>query len=526
MGEANCSHGWTRIWGYLVIDDTVTNTETLILASRLFRSKPQMQRLLSYLVKYTYENNDDALQQRSIALSCLGRNSRFDSAKDPIVRIEAARLRKLLEGYYDGDEAKQTPLRISLPKGSYRLVFSRNIEHRLSCSYSLLLLCQSPMVTNSAELKLMIKVRRGLSYRLHHFNHLNFIVNFHPEHEVAQRGSIHFLAEEQYDYVMRLEVLQDKNHGFLVSSIVVHRVTQEILWSNSTSLQENYTPEVLNEFYLKLISPLVADSYGVLGVHWARGYLDMGLEYVEDHHMAAVQFINLCNNPSKASCATCLELLDVRLKKYPDDFNAQGSYLAVGFFDYFLNYGLMQASLEDRLVHALLIEKYVPNDAGVLVVIGFYYFALNRYDESEAYLMNARQHNPYNTMWDFIYGCLLFFIGKKEEGFRIIARLSDYNKTLPGYYSVPLFFYHLGKKEWEDAFKASSKVAFVDSLEYLIKAVACLGIGAPKQASEELYKIQNDEDGNVGCSWIEKTLLKNHPDLILHFDIMLKYLNS
>ena len=508
------------------MDEAVTNTEMLILSSRLFRSKPQMKRLLTYLVKHTCEDNDEALQQRSIALSCLGRNKAFDSVKDPIVRIEAARLRKLLEVYYESDEAQQAPLRVSLPKGSYHLVFSRNIEHRVSSGYSLLLLCQSPMVTNTDELQLMIKIRHGLSYRLNFFDHFNLTVNFHPEHEIAQRGSIHFLAEEQYDYVMRLEVVQDKNGDLLVSSIVVHRLTQEILWSHSTSLPEHYTEEMLNSFYLKLISPLVADSYGVLGAHWASSLLEKGLEYVEDQHMAAVQFINLCNNPSKPACVRFLEFLDIRLKKYPDDFNAQGSYLAIGFFDYFLNYGLMEISLEDRLERCLLVSKYVPHDAGMSVLIGFYYFALGRYKESEIYLNNARELNPYNTMWDFIYGGLLFFMGKREEGFKVLAKLSSYNETPPGYYYVPIFFYYLGEKEWGKAFNVGSKVSFADNLEYLVKAISCLGIGAHAQADEQVDKMKGASDIEPDFEWVEKTLLTNYPDLILQYQVMVKRLNS
>ena len=507
-----------------MIDETVANTESLILASRLFRSKPQMKRLFAYLVKHTYEKNDDALQQRAIALACLGRNDSFDPVKDPIVRIEAARLRKLLEEYYESAEAQLTPLKVSLPKGSYQLVFSWNIEHRQSCGFCLLLLCQSPMLTNSEEHRLMIKVRQGLSHRLNHFDHLNLIVNYHPEHEVAQRGSVHFLAEEQYDYVMRLEVVQNRNGDFLVSSIVVHRLTQEILWSHSTSLPQQYTTEVLNDFYLKLISPLVADSYGVLGSHWAKAHLEAGLEYVEDQHMTAVQFINLCNNPSRADCVTFLEFLEGRLEKYPDDFNAQGSYMAVGFFDYFLNYNLMEASLEERLEHCLLIGKHVPHDAGISVLIGFYYFALNRYEESAIYLNTARKLNPYNTMWDFIYGGLLFFVGRKEEGFKILAQLIKYNNSPPEYYHVPAFFYYLGEKEWQIAFRSSSKVAFTDSLEYLVKAIACLGVGAEEQAVQALK--MNETGDAADYSWVEKTFLKSYPDLAAHFQGIMKTLSS
>ena len=508
-----------------MIDETVASTESQILASRLFRSKPQMKRLLSYLVLHTFENNNHALQQRSIAITCLGRNNTFESTKDPIVRIEAARLRRLLEAYYESNEAQRTPLRVTLPKGSYRLVFSRNIEHRLSSSFSLLLLCQSPMVTNVEEIQLMIKIRQGLSYRLNHFDHVNLAVNFHPEHEVAQRGSIHFLAEEQHDYVMRLEVVQDRRHDFLVSSIVVHRITQEILWSHSTSLPHSYNKETLDEFFLKLISPLVADSYGVLGFHWAKACFETGLDYVEDQHMAAVQFINLFNDPSKASCIDFLKFLDQRLKKYPDDYNAQGSYLAIGFFDYFLNYNLMKSSLEDRLKHCLTIEKYAPHDTGVSALIGFYYFALNRYEEAESYLNNARKLNPYNTMWEFVYGCLLFFLGKKEQGFQIFLNLAKYNSKSPCYYFVPVFFYYLGEKVWEKSFATCSTAEFANSLELLVKAIACLGVGACRQVSVEQLRAKVVAGDEIDFSWVEKTQLEDHPDLLLHFKSVLQRLS-
>jgi len=508
-----------------MIDETVTHTESIILESCLFRSKPQMKRLLSYLIKHTYENNNDALQQRSIAVNCLGRNHLFDSAKDPIVRIEAARLRKLLEEYYDSVEAHQAPLRVSMPKGSYHVLFSRNIEHRLSRGYSLLLLCQSPVATNVDELWLMIRIRQGLSYRLNHFDHLDLVVNFHPEHEIAQRGSVYFLAEEQHDYVMRLEVVQDREGDFLVSSIVIHRLTQEILWSHSIALPEKYTAEGLNEFYMKLISPLVADSYGILGSHWAKSLLEQGLGYVEDQHLAAVQFINLCNNPSKLACEAVIEFLKGRLNKYPDDFKAQSSYLAIGFFDHFLGYNLIEASLEDRLERCFLVAKHAPHDASVSILIGFYYFALGRYDESQMHLKNALTLNPYNTMWHFIYGGLLFFMGKKEEGFQVISSLYQYNKTPPGYYFIPVFFYYIGEEQWDKAFSVGSKVAFADGLECLVDALAHLAIGAQEQAQKEILKIENNKVLQNNLHWVENTLLVNHPDLVDQYRIVMNRLS-
>ena len=47
-----------------------------------------------------------------------GRDSAFDTGADPVVRLEAGRLRRSLDTYYV-DEGKDDPLRITIPKGAY-----------------------------------------------------------------------------------------------------------------------------------------------------------------------------------------------------------------------------------------------------------------------------------------------------------------------------------------------------------------------------------------------------------------------
>ena len=53
-----------------------------------------------------------------IAIEVLGRKPSFDSKSDPIVRVEAGRLRERLRAYYQGDGQADRVL-ITLPKGGY-----------------------------------------------------------------------------------------------------------------------------------------------------------------------------------------------------------------------------------------------------------------------------------------------------------------------------------------------------------------------------------------------------------------------
>lgn len=505
------------------LDEQVATTEALILSSHLFRSKPQMQRLLKYLVKHTYLNDSAGLQQRSIAVNCLGRDESFDSSKDPIVRIEAARLRKLLDSFYEQDNFIPPPYRISLPKGSYQLSFSRSLENKLSKGLGLLLVCQSPLIATEKAMQLMLRVRRDLSIKLADFRHMDLTVDFSAEGQVAERGAIHFLAEEQHDYVLRIEVVENSRDGvYLLSSVAIHRVTQEILWSQSSVLPESYQVTDLELFYKRLISPLIADAYGLLGKHWSQSYLKKGVEFIPDHQAAYVYYISICNEPTLDGARQYLDFLEGRLERFPADYVAKAGYLSLGFFDFFLNYNLIQDTYEIRLRHCYELAKYYPNDAGVALLTGFCYFLLDDYVQAKRYLDTAKKLNRENTLWDFIGGSVLYFMGETEQGIEQIRQLRKYNPSPPGYYFIPEFFYYLERGDTENAFIKGSRVSVADSLEHLIKTLTYFEVGAKSQALDELKRLDQvvDETG----SWPECKVLANFPELVTKINRTLKHL--
>lgn len=93
-----------------------------ILASDAFRSAPQLSAFLNFIVERRIEGRSAELKGYTIAVEAFGRPADFDPQSDPIVRVEAGRLRKALGQYYQGDGADD-PIRISMPVGAYVPVF-------------------------------------------------------------------------------------------------------------------------------------------------------------------------------------------------------------------------------------------------------------------------------------------------------------------------------------------------------------------------------------------------------------------
>lgn len=95
----------------------------LILASPEFLAPERGRRFLQYIVEETLEGRREQLKAYTIAQAVFGRDASFDAQNDPVVRIEAGRIRRALERYYllcgSIDQ-----IRITVPKGGYAPHFS------------------------------------------------------------------------------------------------------------------------------------------------------------------------------------------------------------------------------------------------------------------------------------------------------------------------------------------------------------------------------------------------------------------
>jgi adenylate cyclase len=89
-----------------------------ILADRTWQASPARRELLRFVVEETLAGRADRLKGFAIALAVFGRSDDFDPQSDPVVRVEARRLRRDLDGYYV-TAGKRDPVVISIPKGGY-----------------------------------------------------------------------------------------------------------------------------------------------------------------------------------------------------------------------------------------------------------------------------------------------------------------------------------------------------------------------------------------------------------------------
>lgn len=110
MGDASGSKGIDPADVRAALDD--------ILQSETFARSERSRELLKYIIERDLEGQSDRLKGFAIALDVFDREDNFDPSTDAVVRVQAGRLRDLLETYYAGEGAGSA-IRITIPRGSY-----------------------------------------------------------------------------------------------------------------------------------------------------------------------------------------------------------------------------------------------------------------------------------------------------------------------------------------------------------------------------------------------------------------------
>jgi len=107
-----------------------------ILSSPTFQQVDRLKRFLTFITVEALSGRSDQLKEYVIGVQVFGKEASFDPRTDPIVRVQARRLRARLVSYYR-DAGQNDDIVIELPKGGYAPVFKRRLGAGLSAPRSL-----------------------------------------------------------------------------------------------------------------------------------------------------------------------------------------------------------------------------------------------------------------------------------------------------------------------------------------------------------------------------------------------------
>src|ERR1041385_219731 len=95
-----------------------------VLASTTFQQVERLKRFIGFIVTEAAAGRGDELKEYVVGVEVFGKESSFDPRMDPIVRVQARRLRARLTRYYR-EEGRGDEILIELPKGGYAPLFQQ-----------------------------------------------------------------------------------------------------------------------------------------------------------------------------------------------------------------------------------------------------------------------------------------------------------------------------------------------------------------------------------------------------------------
>ncbi|MBZ6078076.1 tetratricopeptide repeat protein [Microvirga puerhi] len=118
----------------------------ILLASPDLDASARARKFLRYVVEETLAGRANRIKAYAIGTEVFSRSADFDAQGDPVVRIEAGRLRRALERYYLSD-GQADPVVITIPKGAYIPHFSWHTPPAADASASVAPQTHNPVAT-------------------------------------------------------------------------------------------------------------------------------------------------------------------------------------------------------------------------------------------------------------------------------------------------------------------------------------------------------------------------------------------
>jgi TolB-like protein/Tfp pilus assembly protein PilF len=131
-------------------DEKVRQQLRRILGSKSFRQVDRLQSFLTFIVEEMLAGRGDKLKEFLIGVEVFGKESSFDPRMDPLVRVQARRLRSRLVRYYR-EEGQNDEIVVELPKGGYEPVFQRRESTGMKRTVSAALVSRNTILVKAFE---------------------------------------------------------------------------------------------------------------------------------------------------------------------------------------------------------------------------------------------------------------------------------------------------------------------------------------------------------------------------------------
>ena len=486
-------HGWT------CSSDQVRAELRRVLTSAHFETSERNRRFLEYVVEETLMDRGDRIMAYNIATAVFGRADSFDPTLDPVVRMEARRLRRSLERFYLV-EGESGPARIALPKGSYVPQFLRPATLRLAqgnprTKDAATFLDRGPSILvstfelesrNHGDVSCSDGFARQIVVGLSRFPEFSI---FMPNSSLGNSLPSDFVPAEampQVDFILagNIAVAADM---LKVKVTLLHAQSGRVIWAETldsevaTQSVLDARDQIADRIVRTLMERITANSD-------VGDYLARNITCFE----SLTHFNRYRRSPRRDLFLIALESLETTVKTNPD--YSEGLACLSQIYSDGHRFGFAAADTGELKSWACeLAAKAVdlaPNSSRAHHAQGIALWFSGNVGASLVALKTALSLNPNATEAMADFGLHLCLSGDWDNGVRLIEKALSLNPRQLDIQRVGLSFYHFLNGDFDRAFEEAQQMQTLHvTCGFVASAIALIRLGRRREATEAIARI-------------------------------------
>jgi len=462
---------YTETEEYILLEPRKVNDQlNKVLLSHEFKATVRQKKFLTYIIEMFLADRGEEIKGYSVATEVFGRKS-FDQTKDPIVSIEARRLRRALESYYDSAGINDE-IQITIPKGSYVPLVKPKEKgvaphHTPKAIHRRILYDQSRPTVLIRPLKCLsnsdntIYIAEGfkseLSVELARYQDIQVLVK--PSGQNAA-----LIAEPNARFVIEGSVRSDSKK----LKLVIHLLDQKnsrLLWAESYSLNlTNGDVITFQEEIASNISSTIAEEQGFICQTISKESKYKPPAELKTYE-AILKFYMYEATFSADSFYSAYDALERAVTVEPDCSRAWSSLGRLHSTNYCTEFYDKDTSVEKAVEYSEKAVRLNPSDQRIRAGLALAYLQNNQISEGRLEVRKAIELNPRSSSYFDVIGHVMALLGDWDSGTALLHKSIKVNPYHRPYIYHILFLDWLLKEDYENA--------YLETLNFTLTPVFC-----------------------------------------------------
>ena len=469
-----------------------------ILDSELFTNKNRPKRFLDYVVTELLQGRENLLKGYTLGVEVFDKDDDFDPQADAIVRVEAGRLRRLLEHFYL-EEGVNDPIRISLPKGTYIPLIEENIPTRQEGRDPLISAAAAPPtgpaiavlpfdnLSGEAETEMFCDgITEEIITQLSLSPSLYVVSRKSTLRYKGQPVDIRRLCEElEVHYVVEGSIRRAGNM-VRVTAQLLDATNDAVIWANSYDHQ--LTPDnliLVQDEIATQVAATLGDTYGTIMRTSAVAMKRASTEYMEAYESMLLlhDYLFELSPETHLKARQSLEKAVEIDPNYPDAW-AGLSFIALDEYRFSFN---QQPELGDPLERARqYAEKSISMNSKysiawyAMTIIHFHKGELDKFENNIRMGLTIAPNSPAVLADSGVYLCLC---GEMDKGLSLVRKAMQLNPQHPSWCRFALFHSHFLEQDYQGALEQVRVIDMPDWFwPHALQAIAYAMLGLENES--------------------------------------------